>query len=330
LAASKQIGFQNRIDKEFFEMRSLNLDQLRTLTEVAALGSFSAAARRLNLTQPAVSLQIRELESRWGLPLIERLGKKAFATAPGRELIEHARRIAEACEATEAAMRGLREGSIGRVRISSTLTALMYDLPPILRRLRMEHPRIDLMITNLPTRETVESVVQNTIDLGLVTLPVKASLLRVTPLLPQMCVAIFPATMPDIPTVATPQYMSRQPLVLEHDRGAVHQLVMQWLSRQLPLVRQPMHVGIVEAAKQAVASGLGLSIVPDVSVAAPMPEIVVRPLKPALPCTLGLVERKSKAGGLAVEIVRTALLGLRSMRDTAPNGRRVRLVPGGD
>ena len=105
-------------------MRSLNLDQLRTLTEVAALGSFSAAARRLNLTQPAVSLQIRELESRWGLPLIERLGKKAFATAPGRELIAHARRIADACEATEAAMRGLREGSLGRVRISSTLTAL--------------------------------------------------------------------------------------------------------------------------------------------------------------------------------------------------------------
>jgi DNA-binding transcriptional LysR family regulator len=316
-ASPTQIGFYNRFNKGFFEMRSLNLDQLRTLTEVAALGSFSAAARRLNLTQPAVSLQIRELEARWGLPLIERLGKKAFATAPGRELIQHARRIAEACEATEAAMRGLREGSIGRVRISATLTALMYDLPPILRRLRMEHPRIDLMITNMPTRDAVESVVQNTIDLGLVTLPVKSSLLRVTPLLPQMCVAIFPAAMPGIPAVVTPQYLARQPLVLEHDRGAIYQLVMQWLSRHLPLARQPMHVGIVEAAKQAVASGLGVSIVPDVAVAAPIPEIVVRPLRPALPCTLGLVERKSKAGGLAIEIVRTALLSLRSMREAA-------------
>jgi DNA-binding transcriptional LysR family regulator len=181
----------------------------------------------------------------------------------------------------------------------------------------MEHPRIDLMITNMPTRDAVESVVQNTIDLGLVTLPVKSSLLRVTPLLPQMCVAIFPATMPGIPAVVTPQYLASQPLVLEHDRGAIHQLVMQWLSRHLPLARQPMHVGIVEAAKQAVASGLGISIVPDVAVAAPIPEIVVRPLRPALPCTLGLVERKSKAGGLAVEIVRTALLSLRSMREAA-------------
>ena len=82
-------------------MRSLNLDQLRALTEVAALGSFSAAARQLNLTQPAISLQIRELETRWGLRLIERLGKKARATGPGRELIEHARRIARECDAAE-------------------------------------------------------------------------------------------------------------------------------------------------------------------------------------------------------------------------------------
>jgi len=65
-------------------MRSLNLDQLRALTEVAALGSFSAAARRLNLTQPAVSLQIRELEARWGLRLIERVGKSARDGAGAR------------------------------------------------------------------------------------------------------------------------------------------------------------------------------------------------------------------------------------------------------
>src|ERR1700730_17251457 len=100
-------------------MRSLNLDQLRALTEVAALGSFSAAARRLNLTQPAVSLQIRELESRWGLQLIARLGRKAGATAPGRELLEHARRIARECEAAESAMRRLRDGWLGRVHIGT-------------------------------------------------------------------------------------------------------------------------------------------------------------------------------------------------------------------
>jgi len=68
-------------------LRGLNFDQLRTLLEVVEQGSFSAAARRLNLTQPAISLQIRELERRFGVRLIERLGKQAHATVPGRELV---------------------------------------------------------------------------------------------------------------------------------------------------------------------------------------------------------------------------------------------------
>ncbi len=297
-------------------MRSLNLDQLRALTEVAALGSFSAAARRLNLTQPAISLQIRELEARWGLRLIERLGKKAQATAAGRELIEHARRIARECEAAESTMRGLRDGWLGRVHISATLTALMYDLPPVLRRLRMDHPRIELTVTNMSTRDSIEKVIQNAIDFGLVTLPVKSALLRTTPLRAQTCVAIFPAGTRDVPDEVTPEYLARQSLVLEHDGGAVHALVMRWLAKHLPLARQPMYVGIIEAAKQAVASGLGVSVVPNVAVTAPSREIVVRPLRPSLPCTLGLIERRVRSTGAALEIVRDALLALRTIGAT--------------
>lgn len=309
-------------------MRSLNLDQLRALTDVAEFGSFSAAARRLNLTQPAISLQIRELEARWGLRLIERTGKKAHATEAGRELIEHARRIARECEAAEATMRGLRDGWLGRVHISCTLTALMYDLPPVLRRLRTDHPRIELMVTNMSTRDSIEQVIQGTVDLALVTLPVKSALLRATPLRAQTCVAILPASTRDVPDEVTPEYAARQPLVLEHDRGAVHALVMRWLSKRLPLVRQPMHVGIIEAAKQAVASGLGMSIVPDVAVAALDREIIVRPLRPAVPCPLGLIERRKRSTGPALEIVRDALLSLRTVG--APEERTAATSPSRD
>lgn len=309
-------------------MRSLNLDQLRALTEVAELGSFSAAARRLNLTQPAISLQIRELEARWGLRLIERTGKKAHATEAGRELIEHARRIARECEAAEATMRGLRDGWLGRVHISCTLTALMYDLPPVLRRLRTDHPRIEIVVTNMSTRDSIEQVIQGTVDLALVTLPVKSVLLRATPLRAQTCVAILPASTRDVPDEVTPEYAARQPLVLEHDRGAVHALVMRWLSKRLPLVRQPMHVGIIEAAKQAVASGLGMSIVPDVAVAALDRELIVRPLRPAVPCPLGLIERRKRSTGPALEIVRDALLSLRTVG--APEERTAATSPSRD
>src|ERR1700748_2374116 len=83
----------DEVDKQGFEMRSLNLDQLRTLATVASLGSFSAAARELNLTPPAVSLQSRELEQRLGVRLIDRQGNSARATAAGQDLIAHADRL---------------------------------------------------------------------------------------------------------------------------------------------------------------------------------------------------------------------------------------------
>jgi DNA-binding transcriptional LysR family regulator len=302
-------------------MRSLNLDQLRTLLEVIDLGSFSAAARRLNLTQPAVSLQVRELERRFGVRLIERMGKQAHATAPGRELVEAAQRIFRDCDLAEAAMRRFRDGWIGRVHIGTTNTALTYDLPPILRRLRLEHPGVDLLITNMPTRDSVESIIQNKLDLALVTLPVESPKLRITPLRRQMLVAILPAGTPDVPDVITPDYMARQPMLLEQTRGAVHALVMQWLSAQMPL-RATMYLGTIEALKTAVESNLGMSIVPDVSVAKPSPDLIVRPLRPAVPCTLALIEHRNKPNEPALDIVRTALLTLRGQADESTPRRR--------
>src|SRR5262245_53506558 len=109
----RQICCFNEVHKSNFEMRCINLDQLRTLIEVVKCRSFSAAARRLNLSQPAVSLQIRELERRFGVPLIERFGKQAFATPPGRELIKEAQRIFDTCASAEDAMRRFRENWIG-------------------------------------------------------------------------------------------------------------------------------------------------------------------------------------------------------------------------
>jgi len=292
-------------------MRSLNLDQLRALLTVVEQRSFSAAARQLNLTQPAVSLQVRELERRFGVRLIERLGKQAHATAPGRDLIDAARRIFRECELTEAAMRRYREGWIGRVNIGATNTSLMYDLPPILRRLSLDHPGIELHVTNMPTRDSVERLIDNKIDLALVTLPVQKRHLRITPLRPEMLVAIFPADTKEVPDEVTPQYVARQPLLMEHTSGAVHALVARWLAGQAPLPRAPMYLGTIEALKSAVASNLGMSIVPEVAVARPQSDIVVRPLRPPLARTLALVEHRNKPIEPALEIVRKAFLALR-------------------
>jgi len=125
-----------------------------------------------------------------------------------------------------------------------------------------------------------------------------------------MLIAILPADLNDVPDVVTPEYVATQPLVLEHERGAVHALAMQWLSSQLPLERATMHIGTIEAVKTLVASGMGMSIVPDLAVSAESSDIVVRPLRPRIPCTLGLIEQLTRPTNPALDIVREALLGL--------------------
>lgn len=291
-------------------MRSLNLDQLRALTTVAELGSFSAAARQLNLTQPAISQQVRELERRYGVQLIERLGKHAYATAPGRALIEAAQRIASACEDADNAMRRFRNGWIGRVNIATTNTVLMYELPPVLRRLSKEHPGIDLHIRNLPTRESVDAVLSNAVDVALVTLPVDARQLKVTPLKKEQLVAILPSDTPDAPAVVTPAWIAGQALLLEHNRAAVHDLVRRWLAAARVSPRVPMHLGTIEGLKSAVASNLGVSIVPEMALSVAVDGIIVRPLDPPIERTLALIEHASKPDERALGIVREALLAL--------------------
>jgi DNA-binding transcriptional LysR family regulator len=289
-------------------VRSLNLDQLRALETVVALSSFTGAARKLNLSQSAVSVQIRELEQRCGVRLIERLGKKAYATPAGHEVLAHARRISDEADAIETAVRRFRDGWIGRVHIGSALTALMYLLPPVLKKLQTNHPGIELFISNTTTAGMIEGVLRNEIDLGLVTMPVAESGLEVTPLHVEPMVAIFPATTLGIPKTVTPEHMANQFMVLEF--GAVSTLINDWLAARKLAPQSSMLVSAIEAVKIVVSAGMGVSIVPAMSVARPGDDIAVRPLDPPLTRTLALIHHPNKPDDLAFRIVRDALMEL--------------------
>jgi len=305
-------------------MRSLNLDQLRALLEVVGRGSFSAAARHLNLTQPAISLQIRELERRFGVRLIERLGKQAHATAPGRALVEAAQRIFSECALADTAMQRFCEGWIGHVHIATTLSAMIYRLPPILSKVRLDHPGIDLVVSNTPSPQSVANILLNKVDLALVNLPVEDKQLKITPLCAESLVAIFPAGTKNVPDAITPDYVERQALLVEQPSSAAHALVLGWLSGHASSLRPPMPLGTIEALKSAVASGLGIAIVPEVAVAMHMSDFIVRPLRPALTRTLALIEHRNKPNEPALEIVRDALLTLQAAESVEPGPARRR------
>jgi DNA-binding transcriptional LysR family regulator len=293
-------------------MRSLNPDHLRALMEVVAQGSFTRAAKRLHLAQPTVSLQIRELETRLGVRLVDRLGKRALATAAGRELIDHAGRLAQETDRLMAAMRRHRDGWLGQVRIGSSTTALIYHLPPVLQELRRRHPKVELVVTTGTTTGVVERILLNEIDLGIVSLPINERLLEVTPLKDEPLVAIFAAGTRGLPERVTPEYLLRYPLLLEFARAQVRALIIGWLSAGSSDPRPAMELDNLEAIKRMVAAGLGASIVPEAAIADATDKscLAQRPLKPSLTRTLALVQRRDKPADAAFDIVRQALLAL--------------------
>src|SRR5882757_8396550 len=153
-------------------MRSLNLDQLRTFVAVVERGSFTAAARILNLSQPAVTHQVHELERRFKVALVERLGKRAYLTQAGEKLIEHARHLLDEDERAQTDMRRFGDGWLGRVRVGTSMTMLMYALPPILRQLKTDHPNLEINLKAAMTATTLQMLRANALDLGLCAMPI--------------------------------------------------------------------------------------------------------------------------------------------------------------
>jgi DNA-binding transcriptional LysR family regulator len=289
-------------------MRNLNLDQFEALREVVALGSFSAAAQRLNLTQPAISLQVKQLEARLGIRLVERIGKRAFATAAGRDLLAHGRRLFDEAAAAAATARRHRGGIVGRVRIGAGATACIYILPAALRELIVNYPDLEIIVTTGNTDEIVRAVDDNALDLAVVTLPVRGERLAVTPLLDEPLVAVLPPETA-APARLGPVDFAGMPLILYERGGTTSRIIETWFARGGVAAKPVMELGSAEAIKRLVGVGLGRSILPEVSVRAEAAsgELAVRPLTPALTRTLGLVHRRDKPAEPYLEVTLAAI-----------------------
>jgi DNA-binding transcriptional LysR family regulator len=294
------------------EVRSLNLDHLRTLMAVARLGSFSAAARQLHLSQPAVSLQIRELESRCGVRLVERAGKSVRATSAGQDLIGYAERIEAEADRALAAMRRHKGGHQGRVRLGTGPTALTYLLPPVLQSLRERYPNIEMVVTTGTTNDIAEHMMADRLDLGFTALPVRGSEFVEIPVRRDEMIAIFPATSAEIPSAVTPSDVATRTLILEYQRVPHNQLSRAWLRAGGADVRPALEFDNIEAIKDAVSAGLGMAIVPSPAVTCGprLNSIVARPLEPPLVRTLGVILRRNNADDPVLRVVRDEILTL--------------------
>ena len=281
---------------------------LRTLQEIAKRGSFSRAAEFLHLSQPAVSLHIRLLEERVGLPLLERVGKRAFPTPAGELLLEHAARVFHELEAAAEALGRLRGVVSGRIRFGTGATASIHLLPPLLRRMRDRHPEIELIVVTGNAPEMARAVAANELDLAIVTLPVTARPLVVSAVYHDPLLAIAPPG-PARRKPITAAELAEHPLMLYETGGTIRRVIDDWFRRAGVSPRVAMELGNEEAIKKLVGAGLGLSIIPAIATRneAKDGSLVVLRLEPPLARRLGIVRRRDKPIGPALEVFLAAL-----------------------
>jgi DNA-binding transcriptional LysR family regulator len=216
------------LNKVRFDVDSLRLDQLACFADVVELGSFSAAAECRNVSQPAVSLQIRGLERRLGVRLIERVGRRARPTAAGSELLAHVGRIRGEVASVLEAIAPHRAQAMGRVRLGTGATACIYLLPPPLRGLRERMPLLEITVRTGNTPEILKLLDENALDLALVTLPAAGRAFAVTPMYRDELVAVLPPDMQVPPGPLTPADLAARPLVLYEPGGNSRRLVDRW------------------------------------------------------------------------------------------------------
>ncbi|MFC3226437.1 LysR family transcriptional regulator [Marinibaculum pumilum] len=277
-------------------MRGWNLEQLQTFAEVIELGSFSAAAQRAGMSQPAVSQQVRQLERLLEVRLIERVGRQAQATPAGAVLLRHVRQIQEEIAGAQQALAPHRDGVLGRVRIGTGATACIYLLPPVLRGLRARMPGLEITVRTGNTADILRLLESNDLDLALATMPIPGRALQVTPVHEDPLVAVFPAGAAPAGRPVTPAVLADQPLLLYEAGGNTRQIIDRWFARGGRSPKPVMELGSVEAIKQLVGAGLGWAVLPRLAVAVPDPAagLGAAPLSPPLSRSLGLVLRRDK------------------------------------
>ncbi len=250
------------------------LDQLRILKAIAAQGSFKKAADLLYVTQPAVSLQIQNLEKQLEITIFDRGGRKALLTEAGRLLLEYCERILNQCDEACKAIEDLNSLKGGTLVIGASQTTGTYLMPRMIGLFRQKYPDVSVQLQVHSTRRTGWSVANGQIDLAIIggQLPGDLeNLLQVIPYATDELALVLPSKHP----------LSNKKELLKEDlyklnfvtldsqsttRKVVDKL-LQDSGLDIQRLKIEMELNSLEAIKNAVQSGLGASFLPVVSIA---------------------------------------------------------------
>ena len=282
----------------------MDLYQLRSFYEVVREQSFTRAADKLFLTQPAISLQIKALESELDEILLERNRRQLCLTPAGEILLVHAKVMLSRLEQARDDIAALKQVLRGRLAIGTSDTNCTYILPSLLAEFHARYPALELDIRNRMSPEVGNLVLNDEVEFGLATLPVKHRDLVSESLFERRDVLICP---PDHALgkrrrIGLKQLAEYPFLVLE--RGSTSRQLLDEVFQQQGLALQvEMTLGGIEIIKRYVEIGLGIALVPEVAVEAEVAAGKVRAIQVngLAKRQIGLIEHRQRRRSQATE-----------------------------
>ena len=239
----------------------MTLHQVRVFATVARERSFSEAARRLFISQPSVSYQVRELERDLHTVLFEQDGRQARLTQAGAILLDYAEQILALVAETRTAIQELEGLDRGSLRVGASSTAGIYVLPHILGDFKQRYPRLDLALDIANWQALRTRLIQREIDLAVVGEPSPAPEIDVVPFRRNELVVIAPPEHPLVGAGSIPLSVVAQEPFIIREPGSGTRLTLERLTTAAGItLKVAMELGSNGAIKQAVSAGLGLAV----------------------------------------------------------------------
>jgi len=241
----------------------MDFDHLITFLEIAKQGSFSRAGQKLYRSQPAVSAQIRQLEQEYGQKLFDRVGKSVRLTAAGETLLEYAGKLLTLRNESLRAVADQSSSPHGTLAIGANEATCLYVLPDIFAEYHRRFPGVQISIYRNFSHKVLEKVEDGTVDVGIVTMPVKSPSLKVHAIFrDRLMLMVSPSNPLARAKGVTLSEIADQPQILPKT-GYTRQLFDKLFRPYRSKLRVTMELASVGMIKRFVAAGLGVSIISE-------------------------------------------------------------------
>jgi LysR family hydrogen peroxide-inducible transcriptional activator len=245
-------------------MIGLTLKHLRYFDALARNGHFGRAAESCGISQPALSVQIKELETMLGAPLVERQSRRLRLTLLGEEFLTRARKIlVDVGELNDLVRSG--EGPLaGRLRLGIIPTVAPYFLPDIIKALSARIPALDLQPRESVTRMLISDLLDSQLDAAIVALPISEPALREFALFNEDFMLVRPAADADKP-VPSPKKLQEMKLLLLEEGHCFRDQALSFCEMPMGEPRHLMEGSSLSTLVQMVGAGMGVTLIPEMA-----------------------------------------------------------------